>query len=149
MLVKHGLATLRAQDFVRGGRGSELLTVFISWYWKHETGDLFLQSGELGSLGSAKEAIVTNLHKVVRQDMLEEALDEFFSGEGTLLELTLIGGTVGEGDLGRGHVAGVGAPDQAPIAEGDAVNVGSQVLEGCLSIAHRLAVHDPIFGPGL
>ena len=67
--------------------------------------------------------------------MLEETVDEFLSRERTLFELTVVGSAVGEGDLGRGHVAGVHESDQAAITEGDAVNVGSQVLECRLSIA--------------
>ena len=80
---------------------------------------------------------------------MEEALDEIFRGEGATLELTVIGRAVGKGDTGRCHVTGVNAADQTTIAESNPENVGSQILERCLAIANRLAVHHPFFSPNL
>jgi hypothetical protein len=121
------------------------LVSIVGRYGQGVAGEVFLQGNEFGALGGSEETVVANLHKVVRQDMLEEALDEFFGGEGAVLELTIVGGAVGEGNLGRGYVAGVDATDQAAIAEGDTVNVGSQILECRLSIAHWLAVHTSLW----
>ena len=81
--------------------------------------------------------------------MLKKTLDEFFSGEDTTLELTIIGSTVGKRDLGRCHVTCVKAADQATIAKSNSMDIRSQILESRLPIAHRLAVHDPVFAPDL
>jgi hypothetical protein len=108
---------------------------------------LFLQGDEFGALSGSQEAEVANLHKTVRQDVLEDALDEFFSGEAATLELSIIGRAVREGDLGGSYVTCVNTTDQATVAEGNTENVGSQILESGLSIAHRLAVHHPFFSP--
>jgi len=76
-------------------------------------------------------------------------LDEFFSGEAATLELTIIGRAAREGDLGGGYVTCVNAADQTTVAEGNPENVGSQILERRLSIAHRFAVYHPFFSPNL
>lgn len=80
---------------------------------------------------------------------MEKALDEIFRSEGATLELTVIGRAVREGDAGRRHVTGVNASDQATVTESNPENVGSQILERCLPIANRLAVHHPFFSPNL
>ena len=51
-----------------------------------------------------------------------------------------------ERDLGNFQGA-VGERKQAAVADGNAVNVGSQVLEGGLPIAYRFAMHDPLLTP--
>ena len=79
--------------------------------------------------------------------MLEEALHEFLRRERTLFELSGVGGAVLEGDLRRFHAAGVQHSDQTAIAESNPVDIGSQVSEGGLPIAHRLAVHHPVLLP--
>lgn len=79
--------------------------------------------------------------------MLEEALDEMLHGESTGLELAGVGGAVLESDLGSFQAATVIDGEQAPVAEGDAVDVGGQILESGLPIADWLAMHDPISPP--
>ena len=96
---------------------------------------------------SAKEAEIAHLHKAFGKDMLEKAMDELLCGEGTLLELSAVGSAVGEGDLGGLHAAAVEHADQAAIAQGHAVNIGCQIAQCSLSIAHRLAVHHPLLLP--
>jgi hypothetical protein len=114
-----------------------------------EAGKLLLQGNEFSTLVGGEETVVANLHKTVRQDVLEEALDEIFRRESATLELTVIGRAVREGDLGCGYVTGVNATDQATVAEGNMEDVGGQILERRLSIAHRFAVHHPFFSPNL
>jgi len=144
-LEEHGLTTLGTKELV-WYRQDGFLASLIQ---RNKAGQLFLQSPEFGALGGGEETIVANLHKTVRQDVMEEALDEIFRSEGATLELTVIGRAVGEGDTGSCHVTGVNAADQATVAEGNTENVGSQILESGLSIAHRLAVHHPFFSPNL
>jgi len=145
ILEKHGLTTLGTKDLVRYRQDGFLASLVK----RDEACQVLLQGPELGALGSSEETVVANLHKTVRQDVLEKALDEIFSGEATTLKLTVIGRTVREGDLGCSDVACVNAADQATVAESNPENVGSQILERRLSIAHRLAVHDPFFSPNL
>jgi hypothetical protein len=75
--------------------------------------------------------------------MLEESVNEFFCRERTQFELSGVGRAVLKGDLGRFHSASVHQFDQPAIAEGNPVDIGSQILECRLPVAHRLAVHDP------
>lgn len=102
-----------------------------------------------GTQRGRKEAKVADLHKASGEDMLEETVHEFLRREGTLLELSGIGGAVLEGDLGGLHAAGVEHTDQPAITESDAVNIRRQVTQGRLPIAHRLAMHDPLLLPDL
>ena len=55
-----------------------------------KAGKLLLQGNEFGTLGGSEETVIANFHKTVRQNVLKETLDEFFSGEGATLELTVI-----------------------------------------------------------
>lgn len=144
-MEEHGLTTFGTKDLV-WYRGGGFLASIVG---RCETGKLLLQGNEFSTLVGGEEAIVANLHKTVRQDVLEKALDEIFSGESATLELTVIGRAVGEGDTGRCHVTGINVADQTTVAESDPENVGSQILERCLSIANRLAVHHPFFSPNL
>ena len=68
-------------------------------------------------------------------------MDELFSREGAELDLAGIGRSVAKGDLVVFEL------DQAAVADGDAEDVGSQVLEGSTSIADRFAMDDPILLP--
>lgn len=144
-MEEHGLTTLGTQELV-WYRQDGFLASLIQ---RDKADKLFLQSPEFGALGGGEETIVANLHKTMRQDVLKKTLDEFFSRESATLELTVIGRAVGEGDLGGGDVTGVNAADQTTVAEGNPVDVGSQILERCLAIANRLAVHHPFFLPNL
>ena len=73
--------------------------------------------------------------------MLEEATDELFSGKGAVLDS--IGGRffVAESDLARFEL------HQAVIADSDAEDVRSEILESLLPGADRLAVNHPVFFP--
>ena len=106
-----------------------------------------LQSGQSGADGSAEETEVAHFHEAARQDVLEEALDEMLHGEGTSFELASICGTVLEGELGSLQAAALIDGEQAPVAESNAVDVGSQVFEGSLSITNWLAMHNPLSSP--
>ena len=144
-MEEHGLTTFGTKDLVWYRRDSFLASLVE----RGEAGQLLLQGNEVSTLVGGEEAIVANLHKTVRQDVLKEALDEIFCREGATLELTVLGRAVREGDVGSCHVTCVNAAAQATVAEGNPEDVGSQILERRLSIAHRFAVHHPYFSPNL
>ena len=73
--------------------------------------------------------------------MLEEAVDEFFCGEGAELVQAGIGRAVAKSDLIVFEL------DQAAVADGDAEDVGSQVLKDSAAVADWFAVNDPILFP--
>jgi len=106
-----------------------------------------LQSSQTGAQGSGEEAEIAHFHETARQDVLEEALDEMLHGEGTGFELAGIGGSILKGDLRNLQATAMIKGDQTPVAEGDAVDVGSQVFEGSLPVAHPLAMYDPFSSP--
>lgn len=76
-------------------------------------------------------------------------MNEFLSRERAQFELCGVGCAVLKSDLGRFHSASVHHFDQTAIAEGNAVDIGSQILKCGLPVAHRFAVHDPIAVPDI
>ena len=68
-------------------------------------------------------------------------MNEVFGGEGAELDLAGIGRAVAKGDLVVFEL------DQTAVADGDAEDVGSQVLEGGAAVADRFTVDDPILLP--
>ena len=81
--------------------------------------------------------------------MLEEALKKLLEGKRTLFELAGLGNAVLKGDLRTFHGTAIFKRKQAAIADGHSLDIGSQILESRLPIAHWLAVYDPVFGPDL
>jgi hypothetical protein len=71
--------------------------------------------------------------------MLEEAVDEAIHGGGAGLEQACIGSAILESNLRSLQAAVIGELYQAAIADGDTVDVMSQVPQGRLSITDRLA----------
>jgi len=110
-------------------------------------GQALLESDQARAQGGSEETVVTHIHEAARQDVLEEALDKMLHGEAAGLELAGIGGTIFESDLGSLQAAILIDGDQASVAEGDAMDVGSQVFEGSLSIPYPFAMHDPFSPP--
>ena len=70
-----------------------------------------------------EKAIVTDFDKAPGQDVLEKAADELESGQGAGCELAGVGSAKAEGDPAIGQL------QDAVVADGDAKDVGSQVLE--------------------
>ena len=89
-------------------------------------------------VGVGEEAEVAYLHEAFGEDVLEETVDELIGGEGAKFEQAGVGRVIAEGDLVVLEL------DEAAVGEGDAEDIGGQVLEGRASIANRLAVHDPV-----
>ena len=91
----------------------------------------------------AEDAIVADLHKALRQDMLQEAADEFLGTRSAEACFPAAGILVGKGDIAVSKSA------DAPVAQCHAKDVGSQILECRHTAAHRLAVDHPVPGPDL
>src|SRR5260370_13057618 len=92
-------------------------------------------------MSGAKQDEVTDLDEAIGEDVLEEAADELFGGEGAVLEL--VGGRlfVGESDVTIFQLT------EAVVAEGDAKDVRGEILEGLCAGAHRFGMDHPIFAP--
>jgi hypothetical protein len=85
---------------------------------------------------------VSDLLKAFGQHMLQEAVQEGHRVQrhgrpGLLSRL-----------VAEGHLA-VFQAHETPVGQGDACDVRRQVFQGGFAVAHRLAVDDPIFRPGL
>jgi hypothetical protein len=72
---------------------------------------------------------------------LEEAADELGSRQGADCEFAGVSSAIAEGD----HA--VGQFQDTIVADGDAKDVWSEILQGGQAAAHRLAVDDPILLP--
>ena len=98
---------------------------------------------QLRSLPGTHKAIVTHLDEAPGQHMLQEAMDELLDGERAEFGLAGVGGPIPKGDplILDLH--------QAPIAQGHAKHIRSQILEGRLAVAHGLAVNHPVGCPHL
>jgi len=106
-----------------------------------------LQDSQLASNGSAKETVIANFHESMREDMLQETLKKLLKGKGTPFELAGIRSAVLKGNLRSFHGTAVIKRKQAAITDGNAMDIGSQVLESGLTIGNRFAIHDPFFCP--
>jgi hypothetical protein len=95
------------------------------------------------SVGGGQQAVVTDFDEAFGQDVLKEAADKLFGGDGR--ESGPICGRVlvGECDLA------IFEREDAAIADGNAKDVRSEVFEGGLARAYGLRVNDPIFAPNL
>ena len=101
------------------------------------------QGGQALAVGMGEEAEVTYLDEAPGEDMLQEAVDELFGGEGAELGLSGIGSAITKSDL----IARSVQFDQTVVADGDAEDVGCQVLQCGAAIANRFAVGDPLLFP--
>ena len=93
------------------------------------------------ALGGTEQAVVTNLDEARREHVLEEATNELLGGKGALLELVSGRLFVSEGDLAIMQLA------QTVVAEGDAKDVRSEILEGRCTAADRLRMDHPVLNP--
>ena len=92
-------------------------------------------------MGRTEQAVVADLDKVFGQNVLKETVNELFGGQGAELGLAGAGGAITESDLIIFHL------DEAAVAEGNAKDVGGEILEGGAAVADRLAMHDPVLLP--
>jgi hypothetical protein len=86
---------------------------------------------------------VTNFAEALRQDVLEESMDELLTREDDLAGLLSAVVAISEG-----HVTVVQSLEPT-VADGHAEEVASQILEDFVPAAGVLAVNDPRLGPEL
>ena len=103
---------------------------------RHLRAKLVLQGGQLATDRSAKETEITHLDKGMRENMLEETLEELLDRKRTRFELTGIGSAILKGDLGTFHGTAVVKSKQTAIADGDAMDIRRKILEGSLTISN-------------
>ncbi len=89
------------------------------------------------ALRGTEQAVVTDLDESMRKDVLEEATNELLGGDGATLKLVSGGVFVSESDLAIMQLA------EAVVTEGDAKDVGSEILEGRLAGAGRWPRFNP------
>jgi hypothetical protein len=102
-----------------------------------------VQSNQVFAAARRKKAEVADLDETFWENVLQEAVDEFFGCEGAELKLAGIGRPITEGDLTilQFH--------QAAVANGNPKDIGSQIFERSPTIAYWLAMNNPILLPNL
>ena len=141
--MSHGQTTDWAGKSLEGAGWRRFLVLtreVVIWIHLYEH---LAQGGQALAVGMGEEAEVTYLDEAPGEDMLQEAVDELFGGEGAGLGLSGIGSTITEGNL----IARSVQFDQTAVADGDAEDVGCQVLQCGAAIADRFAVDDPLLFP--
>ena len=93
------------------------------------------------TISGAEQAIVTNLDESWWEDVLEEATNELFGGDGATLELVSGRLFVGESNLTVLQLF------EAPVRDSDAKDVRGEVLEGLLAGAHGFGMDYPVLAP--
>ena len=94
--------------------------------------------GKEWSVCAGEQAVVSDFHKSFWEDMLQEASDELFRWYGLSFEPPGMGIFILEGHLT------VFEFEDMVVAERDAEDIGSEVLEGLLSGSYGLGVDDPV-----
>ncbi len=92
-------------------------------------------------LGGAEQAVVTDFDEAWRQDVLQETMDELLGGDGAVLELVSGGLLVGESDLAIFQLT------QAVVADSDAEDIRSEILESLFAGTDGLGMDHPWFAP--
>ncbi len=75
-------------------------------------------------MSGTKQAVITDLDEAGREDMLEEATNELFGGDGAVFELVSGGVFIRESDLAIMQAA------EAVVTDGHAKDVRGEVFEG-------------------
>ena len=107
-------------------------------------GKQFFRKSERGAAIVSEETEVAHFDKALGQDMLQETLHELLDRKRTEFELSGIGLAVLKSNLRFLHAALVHQFNQAAIADGDTIDIRSQILERGLTIPDRQAMHDPV-----
>ena len=94
-------------------------------------------------MSGAEQTVVTDLDEAWREDVLQEAPDELFSGDSATLELVRGRFLVSESDLALMQLA------QTVVTESDAKDIRGEILEGLDAGADGFAVDHPVFAPNL
>ena len=126
MHEKHGLAAMGTEDRVRlwrsqargCGRWVSGLGLEICSGWQ-----ALAEGAQASTQGGSEESIVANLHEVMGQHMLEEAVDEFLGTQGTPFLCTGLGVAIA-----KGHPV-IFQLEEPVVAQGDPEDVRGQVLQ--------------------
>ncbi len=94
--------------------------------------------GQLQSAVGAHEAVITNLLKSGRQDVLSKGPHKRFARKATSLKVSFAGRFDPVDDFFVGH------RKDPVVGDCDSVNIGSQILQHRLSVAHRFEVDHPV-----
>ena len=118
-LESHRQPTGRTKDLGRGfvSIGLSRGGLLFSWDMRLRA-QAALQGSQLAADGSAQEAEIADLHKSLREHMLQETLEKLLDGKGTLFELTGIGSTILKGNLRAFQGTAVVKSQQTAIADG-------------------------------
>ena len=126
------------------------------WSWRLRVGllggravQLLTQRSQLPAVARAEETVVAHFDEApsagsgqaLGEHVLQEAADEFFGRRGAEPGAAGVGEAVTEC-----HFA-VFQFEDAVVADGDAEDVGGEILEGVEAIANRLAMHHPLLLP--
>jgi hypothetical protein len=148
-LKDHGQTTGRAKYYRRSVR----FCLRRSGRWLNRIRDRLakqhLQGFQLAAGRSAKEAVIADLDKSKRENMLEETLKELLERKGALFELAGVRSAILKGDLGSFQAAAILESQQTAIADGDAMDIRSQIFESGLPIANGFAMNNPLLRPDL
>ncbi len=90
---------------------------------RYRFAEQLLQGGQFASDGSAEEAVITDLHKRMRENMLKETLKELLDRKRALFELTGIRSAILKSDLRTFHGTAVVKSQQTAIADGHAMDI--------------------------
>ncbi len=93
------------------------------------------------AIGRREQPVIPDLDKTIGEDVLEKAADELLGRDGR--EPDLIGRRLLVGESDQAIVEF----DDPPVADGDAKDVGSEILEGGLAGADSLTVNNPVLAP--
>lgn len=94
-------------------------------------------------MSGAEQAVVAHFDKAWWQDVLQKAPDEFLCWHRAGSGFVAVGLLIAKGDLVIFKVK------QPVVAEGHAKDVGGQIFQSGLTVAHRLAMDDPGLSPDL
>lgn len=104
---------------------------------------MLLQGCQASPQGGAEETIVTDLHKALRQDMLQKTMNELLGSQGTTFFCAGLGVAIPER-----HTIPFQLQDPV-VANGDPENVRGQILQGIQTRANRFTVYDPRLLPNV
>jgi len=105
--------------------------------------EVLLDGHEPRAQGGAKEPIVADLHEVMGQDMLQEAMDELLCVQRTTFFCAGLGVAIPEGE------AVIFQFQETVVAQGDSENIRRQILERIQTRAHAFTVYNPLLLPDL
>ena len=96
---------------------------------------------ELPPAGGTPDSVVPDFNRAARQDVLEEASNEFKGGKCDVADLLGLVVAVAETDLA------VADGFNPAVGDGDAEYVTAEIVENLFTTARMFGVNDPVFLP--